>query len=107
MSNSRPNILILYTDQQRWDALGVNGNADIKTPNLDRLAREGAASQAQNRGFAENADQMLNNPRLLLIRGSPCQPGPLNGKEPGLIFSLAAFASWREVFVVAGSYTMA
>jgi arylsulfatase A-like enzyme len=41
MSNSRPNILILYTDQQRWDALGVNGNADIKTPNLDRLARQG------------------------------------------------------------------
>ena len=37
----RPNILILYTDQQRWDALGVNGNADIQTPNLDRLAREG------------------------------------------------------------------
>ena len=37
----RPNILILYTDQQRWDALGVNGNPDIKTPNLDRLASEG------------------------------------------------------------------
>ena len=38
----RPNILILYTDQQRWDALGANGNPDIKTPNLDRLASEGA-----------------------------------------------------------------
>lgn len=37
----RPNILILYTDQQRWDALGVNGNADIRTPHLDRLAAEG------------------------------------------------------------------
>jgi len=37
----RPNILILYTDQQRWDALGVNGNTDIQTPNLDRLAAEG------------------------------------------------------------------
>ena len=37
----RPNILILYTDQQRWDALGVNGNPDIQTPNLDRLAQEG------------------------------------------------------------------
>jgi len=29
------------TDQQRWDALGVNGNPDIKTPNLDRMAAEG------------------------------------------------------------------
>ncbi len=34
----RPNILLLYTDQQRWDALGANGNPDIQTPNLDRLA---------------------------------------------------------------------
>ena len=37
----RPNILILYTDQQRWDALGANGNPHIHTPNLDRLARQG------------------------------------------------------------------
>ena len=37
----RPNILILYTDQQRHDALGANGNADIKTPVLDRFAGEG------------------------------------------------------------------
>ena len=34
----RPNILILYTDQQRWDALGANGNAEIITPHLDQLA---------------------------------------------------------------------
>ena len=37
----RPNILLIYTDQQRWDAMGVNGNDDIQTPNLDRLANEG------------------------------------------------------------------
>lgn len=37
----RPNILILYTDQQRWDALGANGNREIRTPHLDRLAAEG------------------------------------------------------------------
>jgi arylsulfatase A-like enzyme len=37
----RPNILLLYTDQQRWDALGAAGNPDIHTPHLDRLATEG------------------------------------------------------------------
>ncbi len=37
----RPNILILYSDQQRWDALGANGNGEIKTPNLDALAARG------------------------------------------------------------------
>ena len=37
----RPNILILYTDQQRWDTLGANGNREILTPNLDALAKSG------------------------------------------------------------------
>ena len=40
---SSPNILIIMTDQQRWDALNYSGaNNIIKTPNLDKLAREGA-----------------------------------------------------------------
>ena len=38
----RPNMLILYTDQQRWDTLGAAGNAEIHTPNLDKLAARGA-----------------------------------------------------------------
>ena len=37
----RPNILVLYCDQLRWDALGANGNMDVRTPHLDRLAAEG------------------------------------------------------------------
>lgn len=36
----KPDIIFLMTDQQRWDAIGIN-NLQIKTPNLDRLAREG------------------------------------------------------------------
>ena len=36
-----PNILILHTDQQRWDALGAAGNSEIKTPHLDGLAARG------------------------------------------------------------------
>lgn len=37
----RPNILFINTDQQRWDALGANGNDEIHTPNLDALAEAG------------------------------------------------------------------
>ena len=33
--------LLIHTDQQRWDALGANGNPLIHTPNLDRLAAQG------------------------------------------------------------------
>ena len=35
-----PNILLLMTDQQRWDAMGCSGNW-LQTPNLDRIASEG------------------------------------------------------------------
>jgi arylsulfatase A-like enzyme len=37
----RPNIIFILTDDQRWDAMGIAGNQIIKTPNMDRLAREG------------------------------------------------------------------
>lgn len=35
------NILLLYTDQQRWDTIAAAGNAAVSTPNLDRLAAQG------------------------------------------------------------------
>jgi arylsulfatase A-like enzyme len=40
-SSQRPSFLIIITDQQRWDALRINENPDIQSPNLDRLANEG------------------------------------------------------------------
>lgn len=38
----RPNILYLMSDQHRGDCLGCDGNRVIRTPNFDRIAREGA-----------------------------------------------------------------
>lgn len=40
--DDRPNIIFILTDDQRWDTLGVYGNKDIKTPNMDKLAKDGA-----------------------------------------------------------------
>ncbi|MFN0124514.1 MAG: sulfatase [Blastocatellia bacterium] len=37
----QPNILILYADDWRHDTLGIAGHPIVKTPNIDRLAREG------------------------------------------------------------------
>lgn len=34
------NILIIFTDQQRFDTIGAFGNPSIQTPNLDALAAE-------------------------------------------------------------------
>ena len=36
----RPNILLVMTDQQRWDALGCVTDW-MQTPNMDRIASEG------------------------------------------------------------------
>jgi N-acetylglucosamine-6-sulfatase len=37
----QPNVLFILCDDLRWDALGYAGNPYVKTPNIDRLAREG------------------------------------------------------------------
>lgn len=39
----RPNILLLYVDQMRWDCLGAHGNREINTHNLDKLASQGTS----------------------------------------------------------------
>ncbi len=39
----RPNILFLFTDQQRYDTIAQLGNDIIKTPTMDRLVREGTS----------------------------------------------------------------
>jgi len=37
----RPNVLFLLTDDQRWDLLSLRGHPFLKTPNMDRVGREG------------------------------------------------------------------
>lgn len=37
----RPNVLFLFSDDQRYDTIAALGNSHIRTPNLDRLSREG------------------------------------------------------------------
>ena len=36
-----PNIVIVFTDDQGWGDLSCYGSADIATPNIDQLAKEG------------------------------------------------------------------
>ncbi len=43
MTTSKPNILIIYTDQQRYDTINALGADWMQTPNLDRLAGEGTS----------------------------------------------------------------
>jgi arylsulfatase A-like enzyme len=41
ISTHRPNVIVFFTDQQRWDTTGVHGNPLDLTPNFDRMATEG------------------------------------------------------------------
>jgi arylsulfatase A-like enzyme len=36
-----PNVIVFFTDQQRWDSTGLHGNPLDLTPNLDRVGHEG------------------------------------------------------------------
>lgn len=41
MNEKKPNIIFLFSDQHRYDAMGCAGNNVLQTPTLDRLANEG------------------------------------------------------------------
>ncbi len=41
MAKTRPNVLIIMTDQQRGDCLGIEGHPVLQTPHLDHLAATG------------------------------------------------------------------
>ena len=43
MPDQRPNIILIITDQQRYDTIGALGFPHVDTPNLDRLVREGVS----------------------------------------------------------------
>lgn len=46
----RPNIILITTDQQRGDCLGIEGHPVLQTPHLDWLARSGTRFR---RGYSE------------------------------------------------------
>ena len=40
--HARPNIVFILIDDLRWDELGIAGHPFLKTPNIDRIGKEGA-----------------------------------------------------------------
>lgn len=41
MPTDRPNIVLIHSDQHRFDCLGLHGHPQLRTPNLDTLAARG------------------------------------------------------------------
>ena len=42
-AETKPNVIVLLTDDQGWGDLSLNGNTDLSTPNIDSLAKDGAS----------------------------------------------------------------
>ena len=39
---SRPNIVFILVDDLRWDEIGIAGHPYVRTPNIDRIGKDGA-----------------------------------------------------------------
>ncbi|MCF7973278.1 MAG: sulfatase-like hydrolase/transferase, partial [Phycisphaerae bacterium] len=42
-AQTRPNIIVILTDDQGWGDLSMNGNVNLATPHIDSLARDGVS----------------------------------------------------------------
>lgn len=61
----QPNIVFILVDDLRWDELSVAGHPVVKTPNIDRIARDGA---------------MFRNAFMTTPLCSPCRASFLTGQ---------------------------
>ena len=70
VSEMPPNVLILYTDDQRYNTIAALGNEEIRTPNLDRLVRSGVSfTHAHTMGGLHGA--LCAPSRSMLMTGRP------------------------------------
>lgn len=58
----RPNIVFILTDDQRHDELGCTGDPIVKTPHIDRLARDGVLFESS---FVTSSSCLPNRTSLL------------------------------------------
>lgn len=64
----KPNVLFLFADDMAFDTVHARGNAEIETPNLDRLARRGITfTHAYNMGAWHGAVCVAS--RTMLVTG--------------------------------------
>jgi arylsulfatase A-like enzyme len=90
-----PNVLFLFSDDQRFDTIAALGNRHIQTPNLDRLAREGMCfSRAYIMGGTQGA--VCTPSRAMLMSGRSL----FHAKD-----NLAGQTTWPERFTQAGYAT--
>jgi len=106
----RPNVLFLFTDDQRFDTLNALDNPEIMTPNMDRLVRNGTVfTHAHIMGgtsaavCAPSRAMLLTGRTLFHIPPSFAVPWEVKGPERGA----CPYPTFPEVFRQAGYATFA
>jgi arylsulfatase A-like enzyme len=91
----KPNVLFLFSDDQRVDTIAALGNEHIRTPNLDRLVREGTAC---NRAYCMGA-----------LQGAVCVPSRAMLMSGRTLFRVSTTLqdqeTWPEAFARSGYAT--
>lgn len=77
----KPNILLITTDQQRWDTLGINGNRLIQTAQLDSMAAKGT-----NFSHAYSTTPSCIAARRTILTGQHAAQHGMVGYEDGVEF---------------------
>lgn len=84
MPDTRPNIIFIITDQQRFDTIRGLGYPHMDTPHLDRLVREGVS---------------LTNCYVPAASCAPCRASLFTGQYPHSHGVLRNGDSWRHSWV--------
>lgn len=81
---SRPNVIFILTDDQRADSLGILGNPNVKTPNMDRLIESGTFfSQTYIQGTMTQATCLPS--RAMIMSGKSLFRAPMKLDEGKLL----------------------
>ena len=114
--SSRPNLVVVLSDDHRWDALGAAGNPAVITPVMDRLARDGVhfrqasrvdlthlgARRVAARGVTEDAADVLEREaQVARVTDEAQPPQVLGGVTPVIVGAVALRMQQADVRVVA------
>jgi arylsulfatase A-like enzyme len=94
-ARKRPNIIFIFTDDQRADTIAALGNKHIRTPNIDRLVRRGTAFR-QAYCMGANQGAVCVPSRAMVLSGRP---------YPQVRTDLRGVTTWPEMLTSFGYVT--
>ena len=101
-TNTKPNIILIFTDDQRYNTTHALGNEQLVTPNLDRLVRQGTTfTHAYNMGAWHGAVCVAS--RAMLVTGMSVWNVKKEEKDYSRLTKAEAF--WPQLMKKAGYET--